>query len=108
MLRVISAANCEATAEVTVKVLVKIVVPNTFTPNNDGVNDTWTIDGLAYYPGATLDVYNRYGQLVLHSSAYKPWDGTLNGKLLPVATYYYVINPKSNMALISGWVALVR
>ncbi len=107
-LHAVSTANCEATADVTVKVLIKIVVPNTFTPNNDGINDTWAIAGLADYAGATIDVYNRYGQLVLHSNTYQQWDGTLNGKPLPVSTYYYVINPKNNMALISGWVALVR
>lgn len=107
-LHAVSMANCEANADVTVKVLIKIVVPNTFTPNNDGVNDTWAIAGLADYPGATLDVYNRYGQLVLHANTYKQWDGTLNGKPLPISTYYYVINPKNNMALLSGWVTIVR
>ncbi|RYE29955.1 MAG: T9SS type B sorting domain-containing protein, partial [Sphingobacteriaceae bacterium] len=107
-LRVINAAGCEATAQVTVKVFTKIVIPNTFTPNADGINDTWNIAGLADYPGATIDVYNRYGQQVFRTAIYKQWDGTYNGKPLPLSTYYYVINPKNNMALLSGWVAIIK
>ncbi|MEJ0082402.1 MAG: gliding motility-associated C-terminal domain-containing protein [Puia sp.] len=92
--------NCEASGSMTVTVsggTSKILVPNAFSPNGDGVNDTWVIANLSVYPGATVDVYNRYGQLVFHSeNNSKTWDGTLNGKSLPMATYYYIIDPKNN------------
>ena len=68
-------------------------VPNAFSPNNDGTNDTWEIEGLDSYDQASVQVYNRWGQLVYNRSGeYTPWDGTnKQGKDLPVGTYYYVI-----------------
>lgn len=101
-------ANCIATQIVLVKVLEKIDIPNTFSPNGDGVNDNWVIKGLEDYAGATIDVYNRNGLLVYKSIKYIPWDGTYKGKLLSNGTYYYLINPKYNLPILSGWVNIVR
>ena len=40
-----------------------------------------------------IDIYNRWGENIFYSKGYEtPWDGTYNGNLLPVGTYYYVIN----------------
>lgn len=104
--------NCEASGSMTVTVsggTSKILVPNAFSPNGDGVNDTWVIANLSVYPGATVDVYNRYGQLVFHSeNNSKTWDGTLNGKSLPMATYYYIIDPKNNEKKIAGSVTIFK
>jgi len=87
----------------------KILVPNAFSPNGDGINDTWVITNLSDYPGATVDVFNRYGQLVFHSeNNYKAWDGTFNGKPLPMATYYYVIEPKNNEKKMAGSVTIFK
>ena len=89
--------------------LPKILVPNAFSPNGDGVNDTWVITSLSAYPGATVDVFNRYGQVVFHSdNANKAWDGTLNGSPLPMGTYYYIIDPKNNESKIAGSVTLFK
>ncbi|WP_157740932.1 gliding motility-associated C-terminal domain-containing protein [Mucilaginibacter xinganensis] len=110
-LTVISTAGCEAEASVTVKVLKNdIIIPNTFTPNDDGINDTWNITYLSDYQDATIDIYNRWGQHLFHSIGYiKPWDGTYNGKRLQVGTYYYVIDLKyNNYKRRSGWVAILR
>ncbi|HET7003115.1 MAG TPA: gliding motility-associated C-terminal domain-containing protein [Puia sp.] len=104
--------GCEASG--TVKVTVSgtnsnIKVPNAFSPNGDGINDTWVIPDLSGFPGATVDVYNRYGQLVFHSeNNNKNWDGTYNGKPLPMATYYYIIDPKNNEKKISGTVTIFK
>ncbi|MDE3237303.1 MAG: gliding motility-associated C-terminal domain-containing protein, partial [Bacteroidota bacterium] len=70
---------------------------------------TWKIRYLESYPGATIDVYDRYGQQVFHSVGYSTeWDGTLNGKPLPVATYYYIINPKNGRPTFSGSVTIIK
>ena len=103
--------QCEANASITITVTgkPKISVPNAFSPNGDGVNDTWVITNLSAFPGATVDVFNRYGQLVYHSENYsRPWDGTFNGNILPMATYYYIIDPKNNEKKISGSVTLFK
>uniref|UniRef100_UPI0013D3D9C1 gliding motility-associated C-terminal domain-containing protein n=1 Tax=Raoultella planticola TaxID=575 RepID=UPI0013D3D9C1 len=81
--------GCSVTDTTFIKVLLTIDVPNVFSPNGDGINDTWKIKYLESYPGATVEVFDRYGQVVFKSQGYnKEWDGTYNGNPLPVATYY--------------------
>jgi gliding motility-associated-like protein len=85
-----------------------LVIPNTFTPNGDSVNDTWNITNLAYYPNATVFVYNRYGILLYQSKGYTvQWDGTYAGKPVPVGTYEYMIDIGDGSKL-SGSIAVVR
>ncbi|AYL98535.1 PKD-like domain-containing protein [Mucilaginibacter celer] len=101
--------GCPNSSFVNVKVAPNIVVKNTFTPNADGVNDYWEITGLIAYEDVTVDVYNRYGQPVFHSLGYpKPWDGGVNGKLVPSGTYYYVINSKQEKLRLSGYVVVLK
>ncbi|MGZ3995761.1 MAG: T9SS type B sorting domain-containing protein [Mucilaginibacter sp.] len=102
--------NCgTATSEVIVKVYKQIIIPNTFTPNNDGINDLWNIDALAAFPECLMQIYNRSGQKVFQSTGYpKSWDATYKGSPLPEGTYYYVIDLKNNTPKISGWVLIVR
>jgi gliding motility-associated-like protein len=92
-----------------VRVLKKPLVPNAFSPNGDGINDTWVIEYLETYPGAVIEVFNRYGQVVFRSVGYdKPWDGTYKGQQLPTGTYYYIINPKNGREQMNGWVVIIR
>jgi gliding motility-associated-like protein len=108
-LKATGAGNCTASDTIRIKVLTKIEVPNAFSPNGDGINDTWNITGLAEYDGATLEVFDRYGQPILKSIGYnKPWDGTKNGKPLPVATYYYIITPQNGLQPTTGSVTIIR
>lgn len=101
--------GCSASDTVFVNVLKGPVVPNVFSPNGDGINDTWNIKYLDSYPGATIDVYNRYGQAVYHSVGYAvSWDGTYHGSPLPVGTYYYIINPKNGRQVVSGSVTIIK
>jgi gliding motility-associated-like protein len=98
-----------STSKVFVRVYKKITIPNTFSPNNDGVNDLWNIEALVTYPESSTFIYNRYGQQVYQSSGYaKPWDGTSNGSPLPAGTYYYIIDLRNKTPKLSGWVLLVR
>ncbi|WP_143822115.1 gliding motility-associated C-terminal domain-containing protein [Mucilaginibacter pedocola] len=96
-LTVVGTSGCENSAEVTVSVAQSMNVPNTFTPNADGVNDTWALTFLPAFPQARVNVYNRYGLQVFHSVGYKkPWDGTSGGKQLPAGVYYYIIDLRTD------------
>ncbi|WP_448699356.1 PKD domain-containing protein [Mucilaginibacter sp. AW1-3] len=100
---------CSDTASIKIKVLLPPIVPNTFTPNNDGVNDTWNITNLSDYSNCTVEVYNRNGSLLFSSIGYGvPWDGKYNGTPLPIGTYYYIINPKHGREVLSGYITILR
>ncbi len=106
---VTNAEGCSATAQVSVSVLKYPEVPNTFTPNGDGINDTWNIKYLDTYPGNTVEIFNRYGKKVYSCIGYSiPWDGRYNGTELPPGTYYYIIDPKNGRKTISGSVTIIR
>lgn len=67
-------------------------VPNTFTPNNDGVNDTWGVPALRYYQGVRISIMEVGGNRVFYTE--NPdirWDGTFDGKSLPVGAYFWII-----------------
>lgn len=101
--------GCSVSDTIFIKVLKSPEVPNAFSPNGDGINDTWNIKYLESYPGATVDVFNRYGQIVFRSFGYsRPWDGTVQGKLLPIGTYYYIINPKNGKPIYTGSITIIR
>ena len=86
-----------------------IVIPNSFTPNNDGINDFWDIAGLIDYPQCTVSIFTRYGTLIYQSRGYpKSWDGTYKGSQLPMGAYYYVIDLKNSTAPLSGSLTLLR
>lgn len=70
----------------------KVTFNNRFTPNGDGINDTWGIGArIVEYPRFLLQVFDRWGQVVHEQrGSYEPWDGTHLGLKVPDATYYYV------------------
>ncbi|NCC87637.1 MAG: T9SS type B sorting domain-containing protein [Clostridia bacterium] len=70
-----------------------IRIPNAFSPNGDGVNDTWIIDNLDLFDDVHVQLFNRWGQKLAQSRDFDfEWDGIYNGKPLPTGTYLYVIN----------------
>jgi gliding motility-associated-like protein len=79
-----------------VQKLVAIVgAPKFFTPNGDGFNDRWKIEGISQFfsPSTITYIYDRYGKLIKKVFALDDgWDGTYNGTLLPADDYWYVIN----------------
>ena len=86
-----------------------LVIPNTFTPNGDGINDIWNINALVDYPRCTVNIYSRYGNLVFRSVGYaKAFDGNYNGKPLPMGTYYYIINPDIGRPALTGQLTILR
>jgi gliding motility-associated-like protein len=107
LLTVVTTAGCTASNRITVTV--SLFVPNTFTPNGDGVNDTWNVAFLDYYPGCMVNIYNRYGENVFHSAGYgHAFDGKANGKALPAGTYYYIIQLTGNEKPLTGFVNIIR
>ena len=69
-----------------------LIIPNAFTPNQDGINDTWIIENIELFPAAFIYVFNRWGQKIWQGRPGDEWDGKLNGKQLPAGTYLYIIN----------------
>ena len=86
-----------------------IKIPNTFTPNGDGINDTWIVEGLETFPTSIIQVFNRWGQSVYYeSTSDKEWDGQFNGKLIPSGTYVYYLNLFNGDAPYTGTITVVH
>jgi gliding motility-associated-like protein len=82
-------------------------IPNTFTPNGDGINDIWAVSYLNFYPKAEIKIFNRQGQKLYQANT-QTWDGTYKGKNLPVGIYYYVIDLKIGLPLLAGSITIIR
>lgn len=107
-LHVVSVDGCVNEDMVTVRVVYPVKIPNAFSPNGDGINDKWTITNLELYPRSRVLIFNRYGQQVYNGFGYTgPWDGTIKGKPLEPATYYYVIDTGTGQKY-TGYVVLLR
>lgn len=87
--------NCISSDTVTVTVIKSFFngkITNLFTPNSDGINDTWYIENIENFPDNEVTVYNIDGRVVYTKKEYtNNWKGTYNGKELPDGTYYYVL-----------------
>jgi gliding motility-associated-like protein len=104
-----NAEGCEAVDSLDIKVLFQPRVPNVFSPNGDGIYDTWQIQYLNDYPNCRIQIYTRSGQLVYQSVGYgTPWNGTWKGQPLPIGTYYYIIQPGLGLEVIRGSVSIIR
>ena len=67
-------------------------ISNVCTPNGDGSNDTWKVSDLNQINGCTVQIFNRWGQLVYETNDYQnDWGGTKEGEPLPDGVYYYAI-----------------
>jgi gliding motility-associated-like protein len=83
--------------------------PNTFTPNGDGINDTWEIKYLDQYEGCVVEIYSATGQLLFRNTGYvEPWNGSYKGQAVPAGTYYFVIDPKNGRKKIAGYLTILR
>ncbi len=101
--------GCSVSDNVNIKALLDPAVPNTFTPNNDGINDKWDIKYLDSFSSCTVDVFNRNGQKVFSSIGYKTaWDGQSNNGSLPFGVYYYIIDLKNGRKPVRGYVTIIR
>ncbi len=87
-----------------------LIIPNAFTPNGDGHNDYWLISGFERYPNISVAIYDQWGNRVFQSEMgyFEPWDGTSNGKKLPVSAYYYIVDLGDGTKEILGSITLIR
>jgi gliding motility-associated-like protein len=108
-LKLTGKGNCFTTDTVNITVLKTPEIPNAFSPNGDGINDKWEIKYLQYYPGNDVKIFDRNGRIIFSSSGYSTaWDGTVNGKPVPIGTYYYIVNPKNGRSIMSGAITVIR
>ena len=99
-------------------IISQLFIPNAFSPDGDGINDTWTIRGGLYnYPNNNLVIFNRWGLKVYEADGYNNnWDGNNKGNTnsgndskLPVGTYFYVLDLNGNGKNVKkGFVYLTR
>jgi gliding motility-associated-like protein len=84
-------------------------IPNTFTPNNDGKNDTWNLDFTAF-KDVNLVILSKWGREVFQSNEKViNWEGNAkNGTPLPAAVYYYVLELDGGERKQSGYITLLR
>ena len=118
-IRVANDEGCFQTTSVEISVVAcEIEIPQGISPNGDGFNDTFSINGLELHPNFELKIFDRRGLLVYSGNgSTQEWDGRAlekNGELLPVGTYFYTLqlndapgDPFSDVEqLYSGWVYL--
>ena len=86
------------------------VIYNAFSPNGDGVNDTWFIEGIEHFPDNEVMIFNRWGDKIKELFNYDNytvfWDGTnMQNRKVPDGTYYYVLTVR-NAKPITGWIQI--
>ncbi len=79
-----------------------------FSPNGDGINDAFRIEGIEDFPESVVTVYNRWGNLVFTATGYRnDWMGTWADRTLTSGTYFYLVELPGEEPL-TGWVELAR
>lgn len=104
--------GCTLSDEITVNLDESLEIPNTFSPNEDGNNDTWVIRGIENYPNNQIKIFNRWGQEVFSTSGYskeKAWNGTIRNGKASEGVYYYVIQLRDDEKQeFNGYLNLIR
>lgn len=105
--------GCTLTDQATITIASTIDIPNSFSPNDDGTNDTWVIAGAELFPDATMSIYNRWGNEVFRSRGYtavKAWKGTDDkGQPMADGVYFYVYELNdAEEQVFKGSVTLIR
>ena len=113
----IDPSNDEASAEVTIdEPECAINIFNVVSPNGDGAHDFFQIACIENYPDNNIVIYNRWGIMVYQQEAYNnTWSGISDGRstykrneLLPVGTYYYILNLGDGSKPLAGYLYLTR
>lgn len=109
-LNIMSDVGCAPTSDqVFVKVYDKLIVPNSFSPNGDGINDIWNVIAIDTYEHPVVKVMNRYGQLMFEGKGEKTaWNGKRGNEDVPVGVYYYMIYLESGLKPLTGSLTVIR
>ncbi len=95
----------------------EVFIPNTFTPNNDGLNDAFFVSGKGLNSIVRMSIYNRWGQLVFKLEHIAPndpsagWDGTFKGSTLQPDAFIYLIDVECELGAVyhfQGDISIVR
>ena len=93
-IRVIDTEGCSE--ELTKEVFI-VNYPYFFTPNGDGINDTWSIRFENAFPNAIISIFDCYGKLIKQiTNNSNGWDGTFNNQDLPANDYWFTIEFSEN------------
>ena len=86
-----------------------LIIPEYFTPQSDGINDTWKIINLNRYPNVRVSIFDRHGKKLFESTdPEQEWDGTYNGYAMPSEDYWYIINLYDTRVTYKGHFTLIR
>jgi gliding motility-associated-like protein len=97
--------GCKVIETIEVRICSKVLIPDAFSPNQDGINEIWELRGINYYPDAEVNIFNRWGNLIFHSKGYdKPFDGASHSS----GVYYYKIKLDNVLPLQTGALILIR
>lgn len=92
---------------ITQKIVYILNYPKFFTPNNDGFNDTWSIEYSETEPNMIVKIFDRYGKFLKFLTPNTSWDGTFKGQNLPSSDYWFVVI-RENGKIYKGHFALKR
>lgn len=106
--------DCVITDSTTIEI--PFLIPSIITPNGDDYNDTWMITNIASYEQVTIDIFNRWGDLVYqfdgtgmeYQQKEKQWDGSYEGNELPTGAYVYIINLHNDKDPFTGIVSIKK
>ena len=105
-----------SSSQETLLIYQSLSIPNAFSPDNDGQNENWVIEGLGQFPNHELRVYSRWENLVLREAPYQnDWNGelrasssSLNDQNLPEGTYFYILDLGNGQSPLKGFIYLKR
>ena len=105
-----------SSSQETLLIYQSLSIPNAFSPDNDGQNENWVIEGLGQFPNHELRVYSRWENLVLREAPYKnDWNGelrasssSLNDQNLSEGTYFYILDLGNGQSPLKGFIYLKR
>ena len=104
--------DCSLQDFVTISINEELLFPTTFSPNDDGINDTWEITGINQFPNSFVRIYDRWGQEIFQSTGYsktKAWDGTIKSNKLAEGVYFYIIQLRDDAKReFKGSITLIR
>ena len=87
-----------------------LIIPNAISPNGDLINDEWNIGNINLYPEIEIRIFNRWGETIWRSAkGYpEPWNGTSNGKPMPIDSYHYIIDLNKGRKPVVGNITIVK